>query len=350
MSNIGSRALCPWGTGGDWKTFQKLPGSYRSSEARGRGKKWNSLDFLLDHARRERQDGVGPSTNPYLQEFASSTWVNKLRHPAFKNMVNNKKLKKEVREAYAAIRQIRRFIRHKRARSKPLKDKGEVACTAKSIDAQNLLIFDLCSGKGFTASIMTHVFPNAKILMIDKDCKMKLTHLSILPKVKFKYADVHSDCLAQWIARSALNEKKNSAANDTKAENYPCPEWNKLVVVLLGIHLCGTLSTTAVRLFNEIVEIDCMVLCPCCMPRKNRDDCDVRARARALGKEPYEVWCWSVYNHIDHRTNLVDLSRDPFVASHKKSGAAHAKNIFIRATRRSQQNVETGKPVAKIKI
>ena len=37
-------------------------------------------------------------------------------------------------------------------------------------------------------------------------------------------------------------------------------------VLLLGVHLCGTLSLQAIHLFNENPRVGLLVLKPCCLP------------------------------------------------------------------------------------
>ena len=60
-------------------------------------------------------------------------------------------------------------------------------------DGTDVIFFDLCSGKGFTSVFLAHRYPKARVVMIDANKRMNLTHLeSLSPRVTFHCLDLYS--------------------------------------------------------------------------------------------------------------------------------------------------------------
>jgi len=333
-------------------------GSGSGSAGRNRGGgRWCSIDFVLEHARRDIREGSESTLNPYLLEFASSPWADELRSERFRNLMSSKKTKKEILEAYAAINLVRRTFRRiqqKRGRiesqdsssgsqpglGSPLSGAGLGAvggdvkenlftCVERgddslSFDGSGMLVIDLCSGKGFTATIMSYVFPKAKIIMVDKDEKMRLLHLKGLSNVKFRYDNIHSQEFSSWVDETVRSHHK--AVGETQNGTGIV----RPIVVVVAIHLCGTLSDVAIRMFNRNEGIESLILSPCCMPKKS----PLTLLSKKINRSAYELWCWTLYNSVDRNNAHADMFRDPYLRSRRKSGDAHKKNIFIWANRR----------------
>jgi hypothetical protein len=71
-------------------------------------------------------------------------------------------------------------------------------------------------------------------------------------------------------------------------------------VVLVGVHLCGTLSHRAIELYERIERAVAIVVAPCCLPQRRRHDvfgfhCKDIARSIGNGVTPFQCWCTQLY-------------------------------------------------------
>eukprot|EP00469_Lotharella_globosa_P008832 CAMPEP_0167783844 /NCGR_PEP_ID=MMETSP0111_2-20121227/7297_1 /TAXON_ID=91324 /ORGANISM="Lotharella globosa, Strain CCCM811" /LENGTH=374 /DNA_ID=CAMNT_0007674829 /DNA_START=73 /DNA_END=1194 /DNA_ORIENTATION=- len=329
-------------------------------------RRWNSLDFLLDHARRDIRLGTR-EVNAYIREFAGSQWCEKLRGPEFHHLIKAKSLKKEIIEAFAVINLIRRIVGEmKKAQagrwnsaSKIVGDRkegggggeegaggeengGDDEDGAEKFDGRGMLVIDLCSGKAITATMMNFVFPKSRIIAIDKDHRMCMSHISHLERVQYHFADITEPAFGAWLNKTVQSHLKlkttpttTIAPNTNPSPSPSTPEDAPRFVVMVGVHLCGTLSEVAVKEFNRNPGIRALVLCPCCMPKKNDGGLRLTTLARRLkyAASAYQLWCWTVFHQIDRKQASSDLLQDPHMITTKKAGAKHAKNTFIYARR-----------------
>lgn len=68
-----------------------------------------------------------------------------------------------------------------------------------------------------------------------------------------------------------------------------------LPVVIIGMHLCGHLSTIAIDLFLEAELAGQLVLCPCCLPPANSDHAPPQIYTTKKQYEQYQRWV----EHLD---------------------------------------------------
>jgi len=131
-------------------------------------------------------------------------------------------------------------------------------------------LFDVCSGKGFTAMMLAHAFPQARVIMIDSDEVMDIRHVRGLPNVSFLPLDLFATETIEII--------------ETEASACVAEEggW----VCAFGMHLCGALSPRLLSIFGA-VSVDALVLSPCCLKGYLGKQC--AARAKLLKKDPYEA-------------------------------------------------------------
>lgn len=117
----------------------------------------------------------------YVKEWINKPFMNKMRaDPSFRRLLNHNKLEKEMNESYMVYKQTKNLLKK----------------IGKSADADDIVIFDLCSGKGFTSVLLSLHFPKARIYMVDKCTKMNLEHLENLPQVTFENFNItRSDLL-----------------------------------------------------------------------------------------------------------------------------------------------------------
>jgi hypothetical protein len=150
---------------------------------------------------------------------------------------------------------------------------------------RKLCIIDVCSGKGFFAAVCALALPNtsaAEVCMVDSDPKMVLRHLEarLFQRVSFHPFDVHSEAFAAWLLEKCASAVAQGA-----------------VPVVVGLHLCGGLSTRLTSLFNALPPTHqaVLVLSPCCLPY---DDHSARDQCRARDLDPYAYWCRLVFGSL----------------------------------------------------
>jgi len=124
-------------------------------------------------------------------------------------------------------------------------------------------IIDLCSGFGYLAMLLSDCLPHDRIeeiVLVDKSFPMP----SIKPQQHHISTD-HLSCHGPIPLRTMrCNVKKEGGGEAEKltreVKEAPGP------VLILAIHLCGTLSIRAVNLFNINPEATFLALKPCCLP------------------------------------------------------------------------------------
>jgi hypothetical protein len=179
------------------------------------GRKKRSIEFVLEH-RSVRE-------NAYLAAFARAPWLPLLlSDPRFDRLLSGsrKALAKEVTEAFAVKELVARHLRACRGvdgagaagtgeegkggegnggegtRTEGAEDGG----TGRD-DGDGVLIFDLCSGRGITGTILALEWPRAHIHMVDleKTGAVRLDHVAALPNLAYHYHDLYASDLAPRI-------------------------------------------------------------------------------------------------------------------------------------------------------
>ena len=142
-------------------------------------------------------------------------------------------LLKELTESYSVLQKVRAQADH--------------ACGA---DGTGLVVFDVCSGKGVASLLLSIAIPGCRVVMIDSNAAMDLSHLSGRANVEFHALSVFDDVAL----RSLFAREARGAA------------W----CVMVGTHLCGALSPRLIELFCRDVggvgsTVHGLVLSPCCL-------------------------------------------------------------------------------------
>lgn len=146
---------------------------------------------------------------------------------------------------------------------------------------QNVTIIDLCSGKGYLSMILSEYLPPdrvKKFVLVDKAWPMcysepKPHHINWA----HIYGDlVETDYFNTWpipLHTSKQDMKQKSAIGQFEKRFAEGP------VIILGVHLCGTLSIQAIKLFQTLPNAKLLVLKPCCLPgmfhAKHQEDFEI---------------------------------------------------------------------------
>lgn len=269
-----------------------------------------SEDRLLEETpeRREREiDRIRTrfhrksAESPYLARFLREPFFEVLlADPRTRRLLSHKKAHKEVTEAYGTYERVRELLPRLGPTCVVDRTNGSREIPRETKSHIGPVIFDACSGKGVTACLLSFWFPTAKIVMMDSNGAMDLSHVRALPNrnVVFRHVDLYGASVVEVIRKEtnavfgdAFGEKKRTdlhtagdAAGDEKRETR-----KKRVAILAGTHLCGALSPRLIDLCFGLDEVDGMILCPCCIKGQLGGDCMRAAKTR--GVSAYVVLC-----------------------------------------------------------
>lgn len=138
---------------------------------------------------------------------------------------------------------------------------------------ENVTIMDLCSGKGYLSMLLSEYLEESnrvkKLLLIDKQWSL---HNMVPMAHHISWEHIYGDTTKEdspnyfdtWpipLVTSKQDLKQSRTLRQMKARfqgEYP--------IIILAIHLCGTLSTQAIKLFHSLPEAQMLILKPCCLP------------------------------------------------------------------------------------
>lgn len=192
-------------------------------------------------------------TNPYLRNwYMKRKWMEIRGNPDRNRIFRNKgsyKRDKEITEAMSLVQQI------------------------KESGISPDYILDMGSGVGFLTQLASVEFPDADIIAIDNNHKMRTDQFEAVPNAIFWEYNLNWMEFDWW-----MQELEGT-------------------VVIAGSHLCFNLSPRFIEIFNENPQIKLMVLSPCCH----------------RGFENYDRWMENLYDRIE--TNNKEMWRDSNILS-----------------------------------
>ena len=123
--------------------------------------------------------------SPYLQRFLSSPFLSDFLNDNDLRLLlaSSKNRAKEICEALAASDRVLEIL------SRIPQARGPIT------------VFDVCSGKGFLAAILSFLLPDCSIVMLDADGAMKVPHVNSRPNLSFLQVDIFSTECARLIER-----------------------------------------------------------------------------------------------------------------------------------------------------
>ena len=111
-------------------------------------------------------------------------------------------MRKEATEGWAAIGQVRHVLRE----------------LGLPTDGAGVTLLDVCSGKGMTALCLALEFPRARVVMLDSNRDMALSHCRAVPNLRFEHADLFGRDAADTLTACARASR---------------------ACIAVGMHLCG---------------------------------------------------------------------------------------------------------------
>ncbi|EKX37455.1 hypothetical protein GUITHDRAFT_116419 [Guillardia theta CCMP2712] len=174
--------------------------------------------------------------NAHLEVFLRSPWVERFRQDTrLASLLKFKNRSKEITEAMAAGDQV--------------------------------VMLDVCSGKGFTGLLLSLEFPRASVYLLDANGNMNMSHCSSQDNLSFLHFDLFSSRAAEVLVDIA----------------------GMKTVIAVGMHLCGSLSPRLIDLFAFLPAAKALVLCPCCL--RGYLGKTVKAAAKESGRGYDETLC-----------------------------------------------------------
>jgi hypothetical protein len=217
----------------------------------------------------------------YVSDFLRSGALREMRgHPQHHHhqLLDARNLRKEVSESWAAVGAAR----------------DTLAELGLPPTGDGVVFFDLCSGKGLTAVSLALTFPCARVIAVDLISDKCLPHTSDIANLRYIRTDLFE---AEPLLRAELTRTHTSPPSpEPEPEPRPTSQAGPAgrggvvpseqaaaaaaagVGVLVGLHLCGTLSSQAIRLFRSIECCRALVLSPCCWPRRRDFGGDLAGR------------------------------------------------------------------------
>lgn len=238
------------------------------------------------------------------------------------------KLRKEVSESWAMLSAIQQTCHLLKLPS----------------DMSRTMIIDLCSGKCLTTTLLSILYPKGKFLAVDKLPEQMVPHcassdvetLHLRSNNRWYLSrDIRSkifaDDLEQHIHRHCFCQgEKYLVDQKDQQQVYRVP-------ILVGMHLCGHLSSRAIELFKQSPQIGALILSPCCLPRvKERNDVSIHRGENGVCNETsmYESWAGYLKSMVEKIDDVSScrLYKDLLMNSNK--------NCIVVASRRVESRFD----------
>jgi len=138
-------------------------------------------------------------------------------------------------------------------------------------------IIDLCCGKSLTAAIVALVFSQSIVTCVDKCDPNQLPH----------YMEAGLGDRVQYLQVDILDISPEDKF--IKRLLHAVHERPRLNIAIVGVHCCGSLSIRAIEAFKKI-NAKCILLIPCCMPRKQDKRYPCNIFTSRIQSKQYEAW------------------------------------------------------------
>ena len=162
--------------------------------------------------------------------------------------------------------------------------KQAVESSSSSTDEQ-FTIIDLCSGKGYLSMFLSEILPPQKVerfILIDKAWAIASKETKELKPHHMNWDHIYSvdpktdeSYFTTWkIPLYTSKQDLKQSCNQRQMKKHIFDKTNG-PIILLAIHLCGTLSLKSIDMFNNNDNVKLFCLKPCCLPQMvhaNRGD------------------------------------------------------------------------------
>jgi len=232
-----------------------------------------------------------PGRNTYSSTYEDSlnaivNWRKRYRgNPSlWKRIFKKERVMKELIESAPVIEFVKRAIVESSSNTQDDDDNNNKKFT----------IIDLCSGKGYLSMFLSEILPKEKVdkfILVDKAWAIA----SKKQTTELKPHHMNWDHIYGTSVNN--NDDDDGVASSSYFTTWPIPLYtskqdlkdscnqrqmkkhffNKIdgPIIILAVHLCGTLSLKAIEMFNNNNEVKLFALKPCCLPQMvyaNRGD------------------------------------------------------------------------------
>lgn len=172
-------------------------------------------------------------------------------------------------------------------------------------------VVDLCCGRSLTAALLSLRYKGIAISGVDTRGPEFMPHFNQVQdcQVCFHQLDVLADTF--------VGELEHILAETGRP------------AVLVGMHLCGHLSTRAIEVFKRIDAVHALVLSPCCLPKK--DESLAHIYDSKDNTEQYQQWA------LHLQTLLHDVVPAEGVTRESVADMLTPKNVVICAKKPSAE-------------
>lgn len=158
----------------------------------------------------------------------------------------------------------------------------------ESQSTEKFTVMDLCSGKGYMSMLLAEMLPSEKVerfLLVDKAWAIASKETKELKPHHMNWDHIYGKIPSEdgsektyfstWpvpLYTSKQDLKQSCNQRQMKKHFFEKTDGN---IIILAVHLCGTLSLKAVEMFNTNENVKMFALKPCCLPpmiHAQRDD------------------------------------------------------------------------------
>lgn len=140
-------------------------------------------------------------------------------------------------------------------------------------------ILDLCCGKSLTASVAALLLPGAVVTCVDRCPPSQLPH----------YPEAGLGDRVRYVQVDMLAQPADGSDPFVEAVAAAHTEQKRPRLAVLGVHCCGALSTRAIDAHTAL-KGDCLLLLPCCLPRKDDPRFPPEIFSTSMQEEQYARW------------------------------------------------------------
>eukprot|EP00043_Microstomoeca_roanoka_P018357 m.195787 g.195787 ORF g.195787 m.195787 type:complete len:633 (-) comp16810_c2_seq1:54-1952(-) len=220
-----------------------------------------------------------PLGSPYIEKFLKSVAFERLRtDPKYHTLADKHHLRKEVTETWAIMHAV------------------EQQCEELGLDLDNITLVDLCSGKSLTSALFGMLYPNSRVIAIDR------MPVGLVP---------HFDDNVVYLQQDIMKDTFVDVLKNTLDPSRPA--------LLVGMHLCGVLSLQAIHVFTSIPQFRGIVLSPCCFPSRRSGIRLVRDSGLVNELDKYEFWTQHLAEEVCKLTSNCQCYKDQNIYSNRNN-------------------------------
>jgi len=196
----------------------------------------------------------------------------------WKRIFKKDRVVKELIESVPIIQSVKDIIMKEES---SLSNNNNNTATDTTTEEEKYTIVDLCSGKGYLSMLLSEILPPEKVrkfVLVDKAWAIASPETKELKPHHMNWDHIYGEVVdvdtssnqtyfTTWpipLYTSKQDLKQSCNARQMKKHFFdktPGP------IILLAVHLCGTLSIKAVDMFNQHDQVHFLALKPCCLPK-----------------------------------------------------------------------------------